>query len=447
MAVGKFLEKSQIEKINSIVQRLEGSVDELKIRNWLEQFKFEDWDKALEVLSKLEYYSTKRIIQEINEGLNSVYSNIEKIENDEANKFKIDPTLSKLERQKNKHQRKLRKKGNNKVLIHPLGKFGKSGSMMSYYVTHAPFFKKSRFFLLENINEIVVKNKNKCLHLVIFDDFSGSGKSLDDYIESFVIPQLQKKKIVKIKIHMLCVVYMKKAKDFIYKKRNNYVKFYGTVRVAAFSSEGSPFGYRPKMLTVREFCYEYGKNLYTKVDYSYGTKIENDYPLGYKNTQALIVFSHTVPNNTLPIIWSTQNDWMPLYPRVMQARINEIIEFKNQTRIWLSVSKGLGYEKLLGKDSDRYSSENIKLICYIRLLKKGHIKPVISQKLNLTKYELDNVICNGIERGVLQDEDRLSGYGEELYLAILKKMQFIKKRNNEPQKEIIYIPKSFRGKA
>jgi len=136
MSSVKFLQKSQIVKINTIVQRLEYSINELKIRNWLEQFEFEDWDNALEVLTKLEYYSTNRIIQETNEGLESVFSNIEKIEKEEDDKFRGNPQLSKLERQKNKHKRKLRKQGNNKVLIHPLGKFGKSGSMMAYHITH-----------------------------------------------------------------------------------------------------------------------------------------------------------------------------------------------------------------------------------------------------------------------------------------------------------------------
>lgn len=38
-------------------------------------------------------------------------------------------------------------------------------------------------------------------------------------------------------------------------------------------------------------------------------------PLGYDNCQALIVFAHNCPNNTLPILWEKRSDWCPLFQR------------------------------------------------------------------------------------------------------------------------------------
>jgi hypothetical protein len=46
---------------------------------------------------------------------------------------------------------------------------------------------------------------------------------------------------------------------------------------------------------------------------THGKRLEPDHPLGFKDTQQLIVFSHKVPNNTLPILWKTASGWTPLF--------------------------------------------------------------------------------------------------------------------------------------
>ena len=38
-------------------------------------------------------------------------------------------------------------------------------------------------------------------------------------------------------------------------------------------------------------------------------------PLGFRNTQATIVFYQSCPNNTLPILWSAKDGWPALFPR------------------------------------------------------------------------------------------------------------------------------------
>ena len=46
----------------------------------------------------------------------------------------------------------------------------------------------------------------------------------------------------------------------------------------------------------------------------YGRKIEPSTPLGYKDGQYSFGFFYNIPNNTLPIFWSTQN-WAPIFAR------------------------------------------------------------------------------------------------------------------------------------
>lgn len=50
-----------------------------------------------------------------------------------------------------------------------------------------------------------------------------------------------------------------------------------------------------------------------------GRQLVPQYPLGYGNLEALVSFHNTIPNNTLPVFWSTGNAnghaWTPLLPR------------------------------------------------------------------------------------------------------------------------------------
>jgi len=50
----------------------------------------------------------------------------------------------------------------------------------------------------------------------------------------------------------------------------------------------------------------------------YGSLIEPRAPLGFGKCQLLLGFSHNIPNNTLPIFWSTgttDHPWNPIFPR------------------------------------------------------------------------------------------------------------------------------------
>ena len=78
----------------------------------------------------------------------------------------------------------------------------------------------------------------------------------------------------------------------------------------AFADNSQVFS-KEEQSIIRPICEKYGKILYEK------------HPLGYDNTQALIVFPHNTPNNTLPIIWASERNeakyskkiWYPLFER------------------------------------------------------------------------------------------------------------------------------------
>ncbi len=47
----------------------------------------------------------------------------------------------------------------------------------------------------------------------------------------------------------------------------------------------------------------------------YGNVLWPEHPLGFEDGQALVVFHDSVPNNTLPVIWSNKKGWKPIFAR------------------------------------------------------------------------------------------------------------------------------------
>lgn len=90
-----------------------------------------------------------------------------------------------------------------------------------------------------------------------------------------------------------------------------------------FSEQSQHFASVPLRGILKEFATTYGRWIYPK------------HPLGYGNSQALITFTDTCPNNTLPIIWGGKDtdeckyaqrpdgddeNWIPLFRRVKKKK-------------------------------------------------------------------------------------------------------------------------------
>ncbi|MEK5240509.1 hypothetical protein NST99_33200 [Paenibacillus sp. FSL L8-0470] len=60
----------------------------------------------------------------------------------------------------------------------------------------------------------------------------------------------------------------------------------------------------------------------------YGSICSKKMPIGYEGMGALLIFYYNTPKTTLPIIWGSQNGWIPLFRRV--SRINGIESYYKQ---------------------------------------------------------------------------------------------------------------------
>lgn len=401
------------EIINLISDRFNNSLSQLDIITWLENFEKADWKKALTVLNNFEFYSTKDIIKEFENGLKDI----------------IDSDTSK-----------------EKIFLIPVGKLGKSGAAMVYYLKKTPSFSnnsnKVRLVGDENLSELSENGK-----IVMVDDFSGTGGSILEFYE-IIKPKLPKKHIA----IALTVAFMEKAEDAL--SRSN-IQIKGNKKRPAFSDRGSVFGYYPKMKAIRDFCFKYGNDLYPLENYNNNNS--KQHPLGFLNTQALIGFEHSIPNNTLSIIWadckmkSNGESWNPLFPRRGKLVIDRSKEFKQNQTYWVSIVYKLGLNDSLFNEEEKYHTQTIQLISILYLKRKQKTDLSICQMLGINIKEYESIINIGKEKQLFDNNEELTAQAINIIEQIRKKIKF--QHNNQIinqlkiEEDIVYVPKVFRGSS
>ena len=144
---------------------------------------------------------------------------------------------------------------------------------------------------------------------MLVDDFSGTGKTLVDGLErNFEL--LQNANSRGIHIVVIVLVGFAESRDYI----QRFIDRRGLEADVWFCDELGP---EDKAFSDASaiFTDTAERNRGRQVAESKGVMLDGRQPLGYGDTQALIVFSQTCPNNTLPIFWSRNGGWSPLFPR------------------------------------------------------------------------------------------------------------------------------------
>lgn len=409
-------EALQIRIDDIISKRLGYSTNSYDVYNWLQNFEAEDVPMALNVLEKTEFFSVARLVQIYNEGIQQIFKRFQ----------------------------------HKNVIFLGVGEFGKSGAAMSYFLKQTPAFKDRRYkrklhlaATPSDLLTIVVKNSIALddFLIVLVDDFVGSGRSTVEFLKgtSKVLgftPFLADYNL-QPELALLSAIILNEGKSHI-KKEFPAVEVTAELREKVFSPHGSVFGYRPKMIPIREFCHKYGIRL---------GKADN--ALGFENSQALIVFSHTTPNNTLPIIWSSNKYWQPLFPRFGQDKIDLTKKFRTASNYWLSIARKLQIKAFDFQKVVPYNEENIQLVTIMRLKGMRRAVPLICQHMGLTLAEYQAIIDEGIKRELFMKNGELSNYGKDVYEEIRKKIAI--QQSNQSQRfvslaETVYLPVTFRGK-
>jgi len=423
MKLNKHIDNITIDIISA---RLKNVVKPLDIIKWLNNFEDNELKYAIDIASNLTVYTANEIVEILNQGF-----------------FKLFKTLN----------------SNDFLIIHPVGKFGKSGSMITYFFQKTNFYNnyKSKINMSPVLNNITYK-KNINYTLVLLDDFVGSGNSIDKYYKDYIIGEkskFQKINFIGISGMDYGVKVINSLFDSVEIPKSNIFK-------KAFSSKASYFGYR-NYSEHRKLSYKYGA-LLTKPRIRKDKTKKFEDALGYQNSQALVSFAHGSPNNTLPIIWANKNNWNPLIPRYFSDKINLSKEFRKNISYELSILKEFGSENLqnefftlkIKKGKKTFSSVSkidFSIYAIIKLIRAGYTTVNICQKLGILTRDYEDIIRIGKKRGVFDQNEQITIFGLELFQDAKKCIER-KKKNFEYEKadylkirNVNYLPSVFNGKS
>lgn len=239
-----------------------------EINNWLNQFKNEEQYYINKLLDNFVYFDNNRVRKAV----------------------------------KSLHQKIIRSSSStiNNMWFIPVGYVTKSGSIIAYYYRSVNELDEGNFISSKDIARIINKEN---VSLVFIDDYIGTGHQSEQVWKFIIQPY---------------VTFFEKSKFYYCTLAGtyegiNYIKEHTGFEVVVdkiihkyelpFSKESLIFEDEIERRKAEEIVKKYGEFLYP------------GNPIGYKNSQSLIGFFYSTPNNTLPIFWSTNEKWHPLLPR------------------------------------------------------------------------------------------------------------------------------------
>ncbi len=185
---------------------------------------------------------------------------------------------------------------NSSSMFSSLGRQGESGAMVLYL-----------FRTTNDIGKRDIVPESGVLRpgtetVVFIDDVT---LSANDDSQAWKYLKLEIDKYSQCKIHLLTLLASEAAVEFLAAK-NVMV-----TNAITLTNENKAFHAKSNIFNLNS---DHKDNALKLAEY-YGKKCCPTDPLGYSNGQYLFGFFYNVPDNTLPIIWSKQNGWKPIFER------------------------------------------------------------------------------------------------------------------------------------
>jgi len=278
--------KSELDEVSAIIDDWPVKIDFDSVIKWILQFDSPDHNLALRIIRNLNIIGQ----EDINNALAIAYSKLMR-----------------------KAVEKNAKITSNNTLFAGIGNAGKSGSMVSYHFRLINQLSEENFIGPESQHYL---EQGRIDNIVLVDDIISTGNQATEEINELA------EKVTLLGVKNIFVLSVCGFQDGIIKvenqtKAHTFAAFEYTPAdtVTSLDSkfyEGVPHDKRQQLLSRLGY---YG-NICAKSG------------LGYGNIGSLIVFHYNTPNSTIPVIWGSLNDWIPLFRRV--RRINGITSHYKQ---------------------------------------------------------------------------------------------------------------------
>jgi hypothetical protein len=147
--------------------------------------------------------------------------------------------------------------------------------------------------------------------LVFVDDFVGSGASVEESVASLPDGLVRAIGEEKMLVGFACVAGFT---DGLQRVQNAF-RERGILRARINAGDLLDMSNRCFAEQSQFFSAEVDRVNAEQIAAKLGRQLEPLHPLGFHDTQAAVVFETRCPNNSLPILWSGNPNWRPLFPR------------------------------------------------------------------------------------------------------------------------------------
>jgi hypothetical protein len=200
-----------------------------------------------------------------------------------------------------------------------IGNPSESGAHLLYYFRQENRLPKNLFEDLSSAFAPEVRNgatlgfrpRNAAItRYVFFDDLVGSGTQVSDYLSGYL--QKIRDENPCLEFSYLCLFGTEKGME----RANQPDLFNGTAQCLFFLDE-SYQAFEPKSRYFSSKPSWFDPLVMRRIAEHYGEQLCDEHPLGYKNGQLLMSFSHNTPDNAPPIFWDDGlfMKWVPLFMR------------------------------------------------------------------------------------------------------------------------------------
>lgn len=335
--------------------------------------------------------------------------------------------------------------------IVPLGKPGKSGAAISYWIhglmkrndLHSMNFHSSVEAFISYRTSVAWETLNDVV--VYVDDFIGSGGSVVTALsleEKIVRPEVLSD-ASSGRLYVVAAIVMDNGYSKI--TQDIFGAFIlGDLHCKGFDPHKKVFGSYFKTKAVREMCYKYGEQLYKGC------------PLGYKNTQSLVLMQHSAPNNTVPVLWSDNQyqgrNWIPLVPRNNLLKIERAYTDRTSVYRWLSCLKKIfvcGSEYV--DFSLLFTTSNFNLVFILICLIRRKSEAFIYNAMGISYVEMERLWEEGMDLGIWDNNYSPTPLALNEYKDAMKRYKILRDEGRHEfnrgldEKDNIYIPETFRG--